>query len=344
MAALDATGFCAFSAAGPLTGTDLLLATLTFTAPAAGSIRVVDASGATILEQAVQTGDIFRMCQAKDAAIRKLGAGSTLLSEASTERVSHIVEKIAATEARADKIVFSVMAVAVLLTIFLSVSLANGIRYPLDKIIAMLTERQERILRLAVERYLEHMEALEPSRALEAAWHETIDAAAVADPVLTGLLDERLAGIEKSLQGAAKPAAAPARPAPIDPAKAVEPPMGRSGRRAAARQAYSLSAVDEYGPVIDDIYDFAEAQVVEQTVLGFHGEFAFVGKQAHAGEEEAALPERHHGLDGHLQLAAGAQLLGQRLGRAVGDRVQYSTHRIAFEGFDTGEQFVENDP
>ncbi|PRY23749.1 L-glutamine synthetase [Aliiruegeria haliotis] len=48
-----------------------------------------------------------------------------------------------------------------------------------------------------------------------------------------------------------------------DPAKEVEPPMGRSGRRAAARQAYSMSAVDEYGPVIDDIYDFAEAQGFE---------------------------------------------------------------------------------
>ena len=48
-----------------------------------------------------------------------------------------------------------------------------------------------------------------------------------------------------------------------DPGKPVEPPMGRSGRRAAARQAYSMSAVDEYGPVIDDIYDFAEAQGFE---------------------------------------------------------------------------------
>ena len=48
-----------------------------------------------------------------------------------------------------------------------------------------------------------------------------------------------------------------------DPAKAVEPPLGRSGRRAAARQAYSMSAVDEYGPVIDDIYDFAEAMGLE---------------------------------------------------------------------------------
>ncbi|CUH18735.1 Gamma-glutamylputrescine synthetase PuuA [Jannaschia seosinensis] len=49
----------------------------------------------------------------------------------------------------------------------------------------------------------------------------------------------------------------------IDPAKPVEPPMGRSGRRAAARQAYSMSAVDEYGRVIDDIYDFAEAMGLE---------------------------------------------------------------------------------
>ena len=49
----------------------------------------------------------------------------------------------------------------------------------------------------------------------------------------------------------------------IDPAKAITPMMGRSGRPAAARQAYSMSAVDEYGPVIDDIYDFAEAQGFE---------------------------------------------------------------------------------
>ena len=49
----------------------------------------------------------------------------------------------------------------------------------------------------------------------------------------------------------------------IDPAQAITPMMGRSGRPAAARQAYSMSAVDEYGPVIDDIYDFAEAQGFE---------------------------------------------------------------------------------
>ena len=49
----------------------------------------------------------------------------------------------------------------------------------------------------------------------------------------------------------------------LDPAKNIEPMMGRSGRPAAARQAYSMTAVDEFGPVIDDIYDFAEAQGFE---------------------------------------------------------------------------------
>lgn len=48
-----------------------------------------------------------------------------------------------------------------------------------------------------------------------------------------------------------------------DPNMPVEPPMGRTGRKAAAKQAYSLSAIDEYGKVIDDIYDFAEAQGLE---------------------------------------------------------------------------------
>jgi isocitrate dehydrogenase len=43
----------------------------TFFAPAAGTIRVVnDATGATLLEQKVEEGDIFRMCQVKDIPIR----------------------------------------------------------------------------------------------------------------------------------------------------------------------------------------------------------------------------------------------------------------------------------
>jgi isocitrate dehydrogenase len=42
----------------------------TFEAEAPGTIRVVDDAGTTLLEQTVKTGDIFRMCQAKDVAIR----------------------------------------------------------------------------------------------------------------------------------------------------------------------------------------------------------------------------------------------------------------------------------
>jgi isocitrate dehydrogenase len=43
----------------------------TFQAAADGTIRVVDdATGATLLEQKVEEGDIFRMCQAKDVPIR----------------------------------------------------------------------------------------------------------------------------------------------------------------------------------------------------------------------------------------------------------------------------------
>ena len=49
----------------------------------------------------------------------------------------------------------------------------------------------------------------------------------------------------------------------LDPAKEIRPMTGRSGRPAAARQAYSMTAVDEFGPVIDDIYDFAEVQGFE---------------------------------------------------------------------------------
>ena len=42
----------------------------TFEATGDGTIRVTDASGATLLEQTVETGDVFRMCQTKDAPIR----------------------------------------------------------------------------------------------------------------------------------------------------------------------------------------------------------------------------------------------------------------------------------
>lgn len=42
----------------------------TFQSPANGTIRVVDASGQTLLEQPVEEGDIWRMCQVKDLPIQ----------------------------------------------------------------------------------------------------------------------------------------------------------------------------------------------------------------------------------------------------------------------------------
>jgi isocitrate dehydrogenase len=42
----------------------------TFEIPAAGTVRVVDTSGAVVLEQPVDAGDVFRMCQTKDIPVR----------------------------------------------------------------------------------------------------------------------------------------------------------------------------------------------------------------------------------------------------------------------------------
>ncbi len=45
-----------------------------------------------------------------------------------------------------------------------------------------------------------------------------------------------------------------------DPNNPLEPPIGRSGRPGAGRQSYSISAVDEFDVIVDEIYDFAEEQ------------------------------------------------------------------------------------
>jgi isocitrate dehydrogenase len=42
----------------------------TFEIPTAGTVRVVDRSGTVVLEQPVEAGDVFRMCQTKDVPIR----------------------------------------------------------------------------------------------------------------------------------------------------------------------------------------------------------------------------------------------------------------------------------
>ncbi|MCE7902830.1 MAG: glutamine synthetase, partial [Gammaproteobacteria bacterium PRO9] len=40
----------------------------------------------------------------------------------------------------------------------------------------------------------------------------------------------------------------------------LEPPIGRSGRKETVRQPYSMDAVDEFEPFIEDIYDYCEVQ------------------------------------------------------------------------------------
>jgi isocitrate dehydrogenase len=45
----------------------------TFEIPSAGTVQVTDDSGAVVLETPVAAGDIWRMCQTKDAPIQKLG-------------------------------------------------------------------------------------------------------------------------------------------------------------------------------------------------------------------------------------------------------------------------------
>ena len=55
----------------------------TFKAPGNGSIRVVGSSGTTLMEQMVEEGDIFRMCQTKDEPIQdwvKLGVNRARLT------------------------------------------------------------------------------------------------------------------------------------------------------------------------------------------------------------------------------------------------------------------------
>jgi glutamine synthetase len=53
----------------------------------------------------------------------------------------------------------------------------------------------------------------------------------------------------------------------IDPDYPLEPPIGRSGRPESGRKSYSISALNEFDEVIDDIYDFSEKQDLEIDTL-----------------------------------------------------------------------------
>ncbi|MCP4381913.1 MAG: glutamine synthetase [Hyphomicrobiales bacterium] len=52
-----------------------------------------------------------------------------------------------------------------------------------------------------------------------------------------------------------------------DPDYPLEPPTGRSGRPEAARQSYSIAAINEFDDLFDDIYDFSEQQNLEIDTL-----------------------------------------------------------------------------
>lgn len=77
----------------------------TFKAPGNGTIRVIDASGKALLEQVVEEGDIFRMCQTKDAPIqdwvklsvtraRATGAPAVFWLDKNRAHDAQIIEKV----------------------------------------------------------------------------------------------------------------------------------------------------------------------------------------------------------------------------------------------------------
>jgi glutamine synthetase len=52
-----------------------------------------------------------------------------------------------------------------------------------------------------------------------------------------------------------------------DPDLPLLPPAGRSGRPETARQSYSIDAVNEFDPILDDMYDYAEAMELDVDTL-----------------------------------------------------------------------------
>ena len=52
-----------------------------------------------------------------------------------------------------------------------------------------------------------------------------------------------------------------------DPDYPLEPPIGRSGRAEVGRMSYSISAINEFDPLVDDIYNFSEGQGLEIDTL-----------------------------------------------------------------------------
>jgi glutamine synthetase len=53
----------------------------------------------------------------------------------------------------------------------------------------------------------------------------------------------------------------------IDPDLELTAPVGRSGRREAGRQSYSIDAVNEFEQIVEEMYDFCEAQELDVDTL-----------------------------------------------------------------------------
>ncbi len=53
----------------------------------------------------------------------------------------------------------------------------------------------------------------------------------------------------------------------VDPDSEIQPPVGRSGRREAGRQSYSIDAVNEFEPIVEGIYEYCEAQGLDVDTL-----------------------------------------------------------------------------
>lgn len=47
----------------------------------------------------------------------------------------------------------------------------------------------------------------------------------------------------------------------------LEPPIGRSGRPEAGRQSYSIDALNEFDPLVEDVYEYCEAQGIDIDTL-----------------------------------------------------------------------------
>ena len=53
----------------------------------------------------------------------------------------------------------------------------------------------------------------------------------------------------------------------IDPDYPLEPPPGKTGRTEVGGQAYGIDAANEFDPIIEDIYDYCEAQNIHVGTL-----------------------------------------------------------------------------